>query len=177
MAILTMLALSSCSTVDRMAGIATKATRLCVTNLATVAPVAVNWERSDTSDRSGVLPTGGVVCGEGWFSSGNDVVARIDLEAPLRTKWAMGNNAFLQTPHLVLAEAGGKYLPEGQWCSEVAGDAAPDTWDDGILRYTLTRLPDSDWKEFTLTVEDSQSPTPDTAPRACTGSPDKPDPL
>lgn len=40
-------------------------------------------------------------------------------------------------------------------------------WDDGVLRFVVTRLADGQWKEFTIDLYDSQNPSPDGKPIDC----------
>ena len=40
-------------------------------------------------------------------------------------------------------------------------------WDDSVVNYTVARLSDDQWKEFTVTLTDSEKPSSDQRSKDC----------
>lgn len=141
-------------------------TRVCVVNESSQVPTVTFTIRDTGTD--GPLPKGSQACGEGTMGGGkNDVEGKIDFAPPLKSMTLWGNNPWIGAPGAAIRQAGGNSCAGYEGMSENAAVA----WDDGVLRYVVKRLNDGQWKEFTITISDTQSPSADGQPAACKGGP------
>ncbi len=98
------------------------------------------------------MAPGNQACGEGTFGTGQDVEAvatmefgsmKLDVQAANKVWW----------PPIV------KVFMNKEQCIVVQGDVGAEwVYDDGVLRYTVQRLADGQWKEFTITFTESVQP-------------------
>lgn len=143
-------------------------TRICVINGSSMRPT-VAFTLKDSAQNEGVLSRGDQACGEGKQDLGHDVEGTISVAAPGRSVDFYGWNHFIGAP-------GATIDMNGRYCTG-AYNVDFDTryvWDDGLLRFSILRLPDDDdWKEFTITVEDTMVPSADGKAAEC---PDHGDP-
>ena len=141
-------------------------TRVCVLNQSSQTPT-VTFTQRDTGTDGPVAP-GSQACGEGTMGGGKyDVQGRIDFSAPLKSMTLWGNNPWIGAPGAGVRQDGGNSCAgyEGMDVNEAR------TWDDGVLRYTVTRLSDGQWKEFTITITNTKQPSADGQPATCKGGP------
>ena len=159
------LALAGCSRPaadSRQAG--NLGTRVCVVNQSSQTPTVTFTLRDTGTD--GPLARGAQACGEGTMGGGkNDVEGRIAFSAPLANMTLWGNNPWIGAPGAGVEQEGGKSCAGYEGMSENSAVA----WDDGVLRYVVKRLNDGQWKEFTITIMNSQQPSADGKPATCKG--------
>jgi hypothetical protein len=140
-------------------------TRICVINNSSQSP-AVQFSKKDTATFEGVVSSGGEACAEGTFFIGNDVEGSIVMSQPVASMTFTGTNPWAGLPGTVVYQSGGRFCTGG--ASMEIGSYF--YWDDAVVRYTVKRLPDDQWKEFTITIEDSDSPASDGRSKECPDS-------
>ena len=101
--------------------------------------------------------------GEGTFFLGNDVEGAIVFAPPLGSvrmtasdPWAGLPEAFLKVDGTVCAGGG-------------MSENTEHVWDDGVLEYSVKRLPDGQWKDFRVMISPSAQPTATGQTAKCTG--------
>lgn len=154
------LALGGCSSSNREAG--NLGTRVCIENKSSFS-ATVGFTKRDTGRGEGSLAAGSWACGEGTFFMGNDVEGTIALASPLSEIKVTASNPWTGAPEARL------YIG-GRWC--VGGsmnEGQESVWDDGVMLYTVQRLADGQWKEFTVTLAQSEQPNASGLPKQCTG--------
>jgi hypothetical protein len=137
-------------------------TRVCIINYWTDT-VSVQFTTKDTETGSGPLGPNRTFCAEGTSSLTFDVVGKLVFPKPARAL------AFVSD-----STAGSFYLPSldlGQFevndpqrapiaagCIKSDGYKVGDDgiWDNGIIRVTITRWPDDQWREYNLVIKPSQ---------------------
>lgn len=139
-------------------------TRVCIVNSSSQTPV-VAFQRKDTADFEGALPPGGRACAEGTFFMGNDVEGTLALASPVASMQVQGSNPWMGPPGTVVNQSDGVFCTGG--ISMDVGDYY--TWDDTVVQYTVKRLPDDQWKEFTVTMQDTAKPSADRRSIKCPG--------
>jgi hypothetical protein len=153
------LALGGCSSPNRAAG--QLGTRVCIVNESTTAANVVFTKR-DTARGEGSVAPGNQACGEGtsYKWTANDVEANITLPTPyIEMKMTLeALNPAVGSPELDLHILGSS---NEMWCVGVGNKSQGEkvVWDDGVLRYTLQRLADGQWKEFTVTLAETEKPS------------------
>ncbi len=156
------LALGGCSSPNRAAGYL--GTRVCIVNESSKAATVV-FTRRDTARGEGSLAQGNQACGEGTtFGTGNDVEGTITLASPLPEVLVSGDNPVLKTPYVIAMINGRKCVLA---VLSVGEKDRLSVWDDGVLRYDVQRLADGQWKEFVLTLTDSEQPSSSGLPAQC----------
>ena len=109
------------------------------------------------------MPRGYQACGEGTGAWENEVESTITLASPPMELTVWGTNPAIGFP-------GAKLFINGRECVKVVGqEGTKAVWDDGVLRYTVQRLADGQWKEFTVTLSDSEQPSASGLPARCPG--------
>ena len=141
-----------------------RATRLCVINSSTRA-ATLNVTKRDSQDGGPGLAPGQRVCAEGWSAVTVDVQALLAVDGDSGAFEVFADNATIGQPTLSVDRDRG-CIAYNAWSV-----GASQVFDDGIVRLTGQRLADTDWKEFTLTIADSASPSSDGLPRPCTLTP------
>ena len=160
LALIAGLALGGCSSSNREAG--NLGTRVCIVNESSTAATVVFTKR-DTGRGEGSLVPGTQACGEGTFFAGNDVEGTITLASPVSDVKVTAYNPVLGAPDARL------YI-NGRWCVGGSMNAGQESvWDDGVLLYTVQRIADGQWKEFTVTLADSEQPSASGLPAQCVG--------
>jgi hypothetical protein len=141
-------------------------TQVCVVNDSSQTPNVTFTLRDTGTD--GPVPRGSQACGEGTMGGGkNDVEGRITFAAPMKNMTLWGNNPWIGAPGAGIRQDGGNSCAGYEGMSENSAVS----WDDGVLRYVVKRLNDGQWKEFTITITDTQKPSADGQPAACKGGP------
>jgi hypothetical protein len=145
------LALGGCSSSNREAG--NLGVRVCIVNESSTAATVVFTKR-DTARGEGSVAPGNQSCGEGtFFNDDRDVEATIALASP-----AMEMNVDAYNPVIGFPEA--RLFVNGLGCIKASGkEGTKSVWDDGVLLYTVQRLADGQWKEFTVTFAESEQPS------------------
>lgn len=162
LALVASLATSGCASVSREAG--NLGTRVCIQNQSPVA-ASVAFTKRDTGRGEGPLGVGAQACGEGTFFAGNDVEGAIALASPLSEVKLTASNPWMGPPEARL------YI-NGRWCAGGAMNVGQESvWDDGVLLYTVQRIADGQWKEFTVTLAASEQPSASGLPAQCSGAP------
>jgi hypothetical protein len=158
LALLTTFAVSSCSESSDTAAESKESsnlgTRLCITNNSTI-PATVVFTRKDTGN-GGTISRGGTTCGEGTFGTDNDVEGGITWGSPGWKTQFSANNPWFGKPTAVVSE---RDPADQKKC--LAGDFSVNesrSGDNGLVRMTLTRQADGQWKEFTLRIDPSDTP-------------------
>ena len=156
------LALCGCSSSNREAG--NLGTRVCIENQSSTA-ATVGFSKRDTGRGEGLLVVGTWACGEGTFFMGNDVEGTITLASPLSEVKVTASNPWAGAPEARL------YI-NGRWCAGGSMKVGEESvWDDGVLLYTVQRIADGQWKEFTVTLTESEQPSASGLPTQCVGGP------
>ena len=139
-------------------------TNVCIEN-ASSKTVPITIDQADTRTGDNPLGPGGRFCAEGTFSGGQDVVMRLDLGAGNRAVWINATNLSIGEPRFYLLQ---------EWESDSSnciyqGFASMEekVTEDAILQYAVKRLPDTDWKEFRVTLRDSTRPQRQSTRVAC----------
>jgi hypothetical protein len=153
------LALGGCSSSNREAG--NLGTRVCIVNESSRAATVVFTKR-DTARGEGSVAPGYQACGEGTFFAGDDVKGTITLASPLIEMKVTAINPWTGPPQATVYVNGWGCLDDQFWKE---GDK--DVWDDGVLLYTVQRLADGQWKEFTVTLAESEKPSESGLPTHC----------
>jgi hypothetical protein len=149
-------AVSSSTTASAAAGIDRQAgnlgTRVCIVNESTKT-ATVLFTKRDTARGEGPVAPGNQACGEGTFGTGQDVEASATME--------FGSMKFdVQAANPVWWPPIAKVFMNKEKCIVVQGDQGTVVvYDDGLLRYTVQRLADGQWKEFTITFTESVQPS------------------
>ena len=141
-------------------------TRVCVINESTRYRPFVTFDRKDTEIGAGTVAYLEQTCAEGTFSSGEDVLGSISPDKALNTLTIHATNPWIGKPSSWLIHTRGAPY---KLCTEAGGFNVNEVRirDDGVIRYVIQHLPDNRWKEFTITVSDSQDPASDGIQRAC----------
>ncbi len=154
------LALCGCSSSNRDAG--NLGTRVCIENQSSTS-ANVGFTKRDTGRGEGPLTAGSWACGEGTFFIGDDVEGTITLASPLSEVEVTASNPWAGPPQTRI------YI-NGRWCAGGGMNVGEKSvWDDGVLRYTVQRIADGQWKEFTVTLADSEQPSVNGLPAKCPG--------
>lgn len=162
------LLLSGCTgSVERSAAILGIGSKVCIENRSS-RTIPVTLKTVDTHTGSNPIPPQGGLCAEGTFSGGLDLVAGLDLGPGNLPVWINVTNQSVGYPRLALIQKWGSGSGDLSNCMS-QGFAAMETvtTNDGILEYTAVRLPDSEWKEFRLTLRDDPNPSPTGKSRGC----------
>ena len=154
------LALGGCSSSNRAAG--NLGTKVCIDNESSRTATVVFTKR-DTARGEGSVAPGHQACGEGTFFAGDDVKGTITLASPLSELKVTASNLWFGAPEARL------YINE-RWCAGGSMNPGQESvWDDGVLLYTVQRLADGQWKEFTVTLAESEKPSESGLPAQCVG--------
>jgi len=158
-----MTSLAGCATDGRQAG--NLGTRVCVINNSSQTPT-ITWQKMDTATLQGPLGQGAQACAEGTFFVGDDVTGTIALNAPIATMSLNASNPWAGPPGAWLRQRIGTSTS-----GECAGGSMNvndwNMWDDSVVSYTVARLNDDQWKEFTVTLTDSEKPSSDQRSKDC----------
>ncbi|MDD2817687.1 MAG: hypothetical protein PHN51_02675 [Candidatus Nanopelagicales bacterium] len=142
-------------------------TRVCVKNFSSTTPT-VTFTNKDTARGEGRLERSTQACAEGSSAGlGLDVGGEIAIPGSSpRSLKLIAQNPWVGAPMAFLSEPG----LGGFNCTAINGMDINEArlWDDGLLKFVVTRLGDGQWKEFTVDISDSQSPSADGKPRRCT---------
>jgi hypothetical protein len=136
-------------------------TRVCVYN-EDAPPLQVKFSRADSVNGPSDLKMGDQICGEGTRFAGSDVLGEIKVDSTL-TMYLWGNNPWAGSPGAGVGQVG------ASTCAGRDGFDVNmvDTWDDGVLLYTIKRLPDGAWKEFEIKISKSPKPSADGKYERC----------
>jgi hypothetical protein len=154
-------------------------TRVCVVN-NTSLEAYVTFTKKDTA-QAGATPAVGRVCGEGTFGVGDDVVGQVSWVNPVWVTEFSATNPWMGSPSAFVSEA---RTTSTFRCAGMGFNVNESlTADNGVVRATVTRLADDQWKEFDIVFTPSANPSADGTPmkgagfRECkdprTNSPDK----
>lgn len=167
---LTAVGVASCGQPSETAAVQKEASnlgvRLCITNNSSI-PATVVFTRKDTGN-GGTISRGGTTCGEGTFGTDNDVEGGITWDS---TNWKTqfsANNPWFGKPTARVSE---RDSSDRSRC--LSGDFSVNesrSGDNGLVRMTLTRLGDGQWKEFTLRIDPSDDPDPSGTRRDLSGT-------
>ena len=142
-------------------------TRVCVYNNSSVIP-SVYFTYKTNSGGEGKLQRGSVACADGWsLSPGFDVYGRIEIPGnPGHTLDIEARNPAMDTPNTRLVEErdGDRWFCAGRTGFYVG---ERQTWDDGLLAFTVSRLPDQQWKFFSITIYNTSEPSANGQRRGC----------
>jgi len=140
-------------------------TRVCVIN-NTSLNASVTFPRKDTA-QEGSIPPGGTKCAEGTYGVGSDVVGVISWDdSSWKTEFA-ASNPWIGSPKAGVYERS----PDNTlMCTETSYGVNDSTsGDNGIVRVTMKRVADTDWKQFELTLAPSEKPSADGSRTAMKG--------
>ena len=141
---------SATADIDRQAG--NLGTRVCIVNEST-RTATVLFTKRDTARGEGSVAPGNQACGEGTFGSGNDVEASATMEFVSMKFDVQAANGVIWPPYA-------KVFMNKERCIQVDGkEGTKEVYDDGVMRYTVQRLADGQWKEFTITFTESVQPS------------------
>ena len=143
-------------------------TRICIINESTRYRPFVTFSKKDSETGAGTVAYQEQACGEGTFASSTDVEGRISPDKALRTLNFYAKNPWIGKPSSAFAYADGPGFRYDRCVSQEGFDVNEERiWDDGVIRYAVKRLPDNNWKQFTITVTDSQDPAANGIQRDC----------
>jgi hypothetical protein len=131
--------------------------RLCITNNSTI-PASVVFTIKDTGN-GGTISRGATTCGEGTFGSGDDVAGGIVWKSEGWKTQFSASNPWMGKPTAKLSERDSAGKNKCLWGSFGVNDSR--SGENGLVRMTLTRHDDGQWKEFSLRIDPSDRPTPD----------------
>jgi len=128
-----------------------KSTNVCVDNQSGET-LSVTFTKYDTRQRdTSELRNNVKTCAEGTFLSTPDVAGTVAKAGGGETVSFAARNYAISYPQLELVDGLGRCGLSGDFST---GDTR--VADDGNLRFTVTRDPDTDWKQFRITVSPSQ---------------------
>ena len=117
----------------------------------------MSLRKGDSYDGGDVLEPGKKSCGEGTNWAGDDVWLGPTFYRGQRTftPLIIGDNPWAGKPTA--------YVHKGAACTNKSGFDVDETrsWDSGLVKFTIKRLPDNSWKQFLVTVADSGNPLPE----------------
>ena len=147
---------------QRMAGLY-RDSQICVVNNSS-AVISVAFTQKDASQGEGEMqPKAGPAaqaCANGWFANGHDVQGNVTTTKPNSILQFGANNPRVGKPDFLGDGGGDSTVCLGFSTGASVGDS--DTWDNGILKYTVTRESDtSAYVRFLLVATDTQNPSPD----------------
>ena len=141
---------SATADIDRQAG--RLGTRVCIVNEST-RTATVLFTKRDTARGEGSVAPGNQACGEGTTVFGNAVEASATMVSPPMNFGVHAINEVLMYPRATINV-------NGEGCTVAKGSEGTGVvYDDGVLRYTVQRLADTQWKEFTITFTESVQPS------------------
>ncbi len=144
------LALGGCSSPNREAG--KLGVRVCIVN-ESMSTATVLFTQRDTARGEGSVAPGNQACGEGTTAFGNAVEASATMVSPPMNLGVQAINEVLSYPRATINV-------NGEGCTVAKGSEGTGVvYDDGVLRYTVQRLADGQWKEFTITFTESVQPS------------------
>ncbi len=143
-------------------GVGNPGTRVCVKNQSPTLFV-VTFTKKDTSTGEGQVTPGAQACAEGTFFTGTDVEGIIRMAPPSGDKRLSAGDPWFFDPFTRVKQDSDWVLCVGNALSE----NQRDEWDDGVLLYSVERLADDQWREFVITIERSQQPSPSGVPLPC----------
>lgn len=167
LALSTVLVGCSSDTEDRNASGLYKPTSICVIN-DSASRMQVNYKFGDNVSDEKILweNAGDKACGSGSSSTGViDVGGEFLTTNPDRTWWFASGNRVIRAPGVNVGyrKGGTDYSCFGQEF-EVNQSAS---FDDGFVKVTATRLPDTDSKNFEIRVTDTSSPSTTGQAKTC----------
>jgi hypothetical protein len=137
--------------------------RICIENNfadgvnVTYTKLDSDASRKDPFYYEGDLPKDTESCAEGTlFSSSPDFVAgKLVIPGQALEFGFSGFNPLIGSPYAVLTQFSGPYP---NYCTDVSGFDKGETrlWDNGVVRITITRQNDDQYKEFFIRLEPSQ---------------------
>lgn len=143
-------------------------TRICIINESTRYRPSVTFSKKDSETGAGTVAYQEQACGEGTFGSSTDVEGLISPDKQLRSLSFYAKNPWVGKPSSAFAYADGPGFKYDGCVSHEGFDVNEErVWDDGVVRYAVKRLPDNNWKEFTITVSDTQNPSANGVQRDC----------
>ncbi len=137
-------------------------TNVCIKNLSS-RTLPVTMGRFDTSRGDNPLPPGKKLCLEGTYSGGQDVDFNLTLGKGNRDIIISARNQSIGWPLFYLSQEDNQYSCIFQGFASMEENAAHD----GVLEYTVKRLPDTNWKEFELTLRDDPNPSSTGKTKLC----------
>jgi hypothetical protein len=151
---------SGCSSSDegsRQAG--NLGTRVCILN-SWSEKVGVEYINKDTDTGTGPLGPSMQSCAEGTGQMLGDVTGELTFPEPIPALGFSANNPWTGAPRFGLAEfnSNDPKRRDGTTNCFDEGFVVGDTrvYDNGTFRLSVKRLPDDQWKEFSVIIEPSQ---------------------
>jgi hypothetical protein len=133
-------------------------TNICVKNSSSKS-LPVTLRTFDTSRGDNPLPPGKTLCIEGTFSGGQDVFFTVNLGEGNSHMRVNATNQSIGPPRFYLVQVPVN-SPYGRNCIfQGFTSMEENASNDGVLEYTVKRLPDTNWKEFELTLRDDPNPS------------------
>jgi hypothetical protein len=130
--------------------------RLCITNNSTI-PAKVVFTTKDTGN-GGTISRGATTCAEGTFGSGDDVAGGIVWDSPGWKTQFSASNPWIGKPTAKVSERDSADKNRCLWGDFGVNDSR--SGENGLVRMTLTRQGDGQWKEFTLRIDPSDRQDP-----------------
>lgn len=144
--------------------------RVCVNNHIPVVST-VTFTQKDSAASEGKLQLGAMACAKGRniFAVGSPAVTG-EIAVPGNPYGAMifeATNPDMGRPNLELSQGVNN---ERRYCIHAGGMSVGDSrqWDDGVMNFGVTRLPDGETKEFMIDLYNSSKPTADKTQVRCT---------
>lgn len=144
--------------------------RVCVHNHIPVVST-VTYTQKDSAASEGKLQLDAMACGKGrnFLAVGSPaVVGNIAVPGnPYGPMIFEATNPDMGRPNLELSQG---VNDERRYCIHAGGMSVGDSrqWDDGVMNFGVTRLPDGETKEFMIDLYNSSNPTADKKQVRCT---------
>lgn len=133
-------------------------TNVCVKNSSSKS-LPVTLRTFDTSRGDNPLPPGKKLCIEGTYSGGTDVSFTFKLGEGNADVRIQATNQSIGQPRFYLFQDPGNPSFTRYCIFQGFASMEENASNDGVLEYTVKRLPDTNWKEFELTLRDDPNPS------------------
>lgn len=144
-------------------------TNVCVKNSSSKT-LPVTMKKADTSTGDNPLTPGGKLCIEGTYGGGQDVVFFLNLGDGNYDMSINATNQSIGQPRFYLTQLLANPASRADLVSCIYQGFASmeeNATNDGVLEYTVRRLPDTNWKEFELTLRDDPNPSSTGKTKLC----------
>lgn len=142
-------------------------TNVCVKN-SSGKSLPVTMRTFDTSSGDNPLPPGKKLCIEGTYGGSTDVSFTFKLGEGNSNVRIQATNQSIGQPLFYLFQDLVKPSFTRYCIYQGFASMEENASNDGVLEYTVKRLPDTNWKEFELTLRDDPNPSTTGKTEPCT---------
>lgn len=140
-------------------------TEVCVQNSSTKT-LPVRIKQADTSTGDNPLRPGTMLCVEGTYSGGSDVLFTLTMGEGNPDMRIQATNQSLGQPRFYLLQDDPNAY-SFHCIYQGFASMEENSSNDGVLEYTVKRLPDTNWKEFQVVLRDDPNPSTTGKTRRC----------